>query len=403
MLWTEKYKPEKIIEVIQQPIEIVKRTTLKNKPLLIYGPTGIGKTSAIHALAKDLDYEIYEINASNLRNKEQIKKLLGFASKQKSLFKKGKIILIDELEGLSSADRGAVKTIIDVIKESSFPIVLITNDFDLEKIQPIKKQCLFLEFPKLEKGLIKERLIEICKKEKLKYEEEAISYLARSCLGDLRSAINDLQTLSNEKITKESILNLGIRDKTEEINHILLKIFKTTDLNIAHNSLENSSVNLIDYGRSARSPAIFSDDNALIYWIDENLPRNYSPGDLEEAYNMLSKADVFQGRIRRRQTYRYLVYISYLISAGVANAKKEKPIQLIFKKTRRSPKQNFRLWSLISRRKYIVADKLSPMTRLSTKRNLEEIPYIKFLLKRDIQLQHSLEFDKQDTDFINKL
>jgi len=214
-----------------------------------------------------------------------------------------------------------------------------------------------------------------------------------------------LQVLSNKKITKEAILELGTREKTEEIKNVLLKIFKTKDINIAYEAISDkkSVVNLIDFGKTNRSPAVFSDDNALIYWIEENIPRNYQLNELSQAFDILSKVDVFQRQIMKSQHYRFLVYIGSLLSAGIANAKDKKPEKIILKKTRRSPKQNFRLWSLVSKRKYLIADKLATQTRLSTQRNLEELPYLKILLKNSKELQEQLELEKQDIDYLNKI
>jgi len=406
MLWTEKYKPSNLNEVLQHPVNNLKELVLGiRKAVLIHGPTGVGKTVVAHALANELNHELYELNASNLRNKDQIISLLGASTQQRSLFSKGKIILIDELDGLSSVDRGAVKAIIEIIQNTKFPIILTTSSFDSDKLEPLKKYCYILEFEPLKPESISKKLTEICEKEKLHYDPIAITYLARYSSGDLRAAITDLQVLSNQKITKESVLELGTREKTEEIKNLLLKILKTKDISVAYEALSNKklAINLIDYGKTNRSPVIFSDDNALLYWIEENVPRNYRITDLEKSFDLLSRVDIYQRQIMRSQHYRFLVYISALLSAGIANSKEHKPEKIILKKTRRSPKQNFRLWGLVSKRKYLIADKLSTMTRISTQRNLAELPYLKFLLKNNKILQGELEFEKQDIDYINKL
>src|SRR3989344_643021 len=108
------------------------------KPLLIYGPSGTGKTSSIHLLAKEMDYEIIEINASDCRNKEAIESIVGNASKQASLTKKGKILLVDEIDVISgNSDRGCMNALIELAEESRFPIIATMTD--LEKLEDIKK------------------------------------------------------------------------------------------------------------------------------------------------------------------------------------------------------------------------------------------------------------------------
>ncbi len=106
--WTEKYRAQKFIDIKGQELAVSK---LKNffanfpsskKALLLHGPAGVGKTSMAHVISNEFDLEIYELNASDFRNKEQLEKKLKPASEQKSLFKKGKLLLVDEVDGLSS-------------------------------------------------------------------------------------------------------------------------------------------------------------------------------------------------------------------------------------------------------------------------------------------------------------
>ena len=87
----------------------------KKKALLLYGPSGTGKTTSVHALAHDVGLEIVEVNASDTRNKENINDIVGNYSKQGSLFARKKLIMIDEIDGLNIKDRGAVSEIIKVI------------------------------------------------------------------------------------------------------------------------------------------------------------------------------------------------------------------------------------------------------------------------------------------------
>src|SRR3989344_5102025 len=116
--WVEKYAPKKISQIIGQDScieklrENIKNFKAKRKAAIIYGPSGCGKTIAVHALANELNLELIEVNASDTRNKEQIEQIVGNASKQRSLFFSSKIILLDEIDGLSgSQDRGGISAI----------------------------------------------------------------------------------------------------------------------------------------------------------------------------------------------------------------------------------------------------------------------------------------------------
>src|SRR3989344_1181590 len=111
MNFAEKYRPSSLKEVIGNQVTLMKlrKAVSEKKPVLLYGLTGTGKTSAVQALAKDLNYELIEVNASDTRNKDSIHSVIGSAASQMSLFSKGKIILIDEVDGLSGQkDRGGI-------------------------------------------------------------------------------------------------------------------------------------------------------------------------------------------------------------------------------------------------------------------------------------------------------
>ena len=153
MLWTDKYSPKKISEVVGNSESLVELEEFifnykaqKKNSIFIYGPTGSGKTCAVHSIANENNLEVLEINASDVRNKAGINEVIGGSIHQASLFSKGKIILIDEVDGLSGTkDRGGVKALCSLIAESSFPIVLTANDPWSSKLSPLRKKSKLIE------------------------------------------------------------------------------------------------------------------------------------------------------------------------------------------------------------------------------------------------------------------
>jgi len=317
--WIKKYEPQTEKDLVGQDKQLSNLKTFikyyknnKKKTCILFGPSGCGKTSSVYALANDLKYEVVEVNASDFRNKDQINSRIGSAIKQRSLFSKNKIILIDEIDGLSGTkDRGAVSEIIKVIKNSSFPIILTAmNPFE-QKLSSLRSKSDLIEYSSLSYNHICQRLNHIATKESIKTTENDLKILARRAGGDLRSALNDLQTLTtkDKSLKKDDINELYQRNKLESVPSALVKVFKTTDPLIAKTAFEN----------------VDEDLDKLILWIDENLPKEYTnPEDLARAYEKLSRADVFRGRIRRWQHWRFLSYIYELITAGIATAKDEK-------------------------------------------------------------------------------
>ncbi|MBI2660235.1 replication factor C large subunit [Candidatus Woesearchaeota archaeon] len=365
----------------------------KKKSALVYGPSGTGKTCSVYAIANELGYEVIEVNASDFRNTEQINQKVGNAIKQQSLFAKGKIILVDEIDGLSGReDRGGIQAITKLIENSAYPIVLTaTNPFD-NKFGSLRSKSSMLKFKPLDYMSIFKILKRICDKEKIKYEDEVLKILCRRCGGDVRAAINDLQLLAHEKreLTKESLEELSERNRTENIMIALNKIFKTTDLKIAISAFDNVEEDL---------------DEQLL-WIDENLPKEYTnPKELAKAYEMLSKADVFSRRIRRWQHYRFLVYINALITAGIAAAKKEKYEHLVeYKPTGRILK----LWwaNQKSAKKKEIAGKIAEKTHSSKKEILKStMPYLPVMFRnREMRnnIVRDLALDEEEIEWLAK-
>ncbi len=374
-LWTHKYLPCSGKEVLQPNIKTVRDFIINfgksraKKAIIIYGPTGSGKTSSVHALSKELGLEIVELNASDFRNSDSISSIAGSASQQMSLFGKGKIILIDEIDGISGQqDRGGVAEICKVIDKSKFPIIMTTNDPFDQKFSQLRKSCLLIEYSALTRKDIYSVLEKICKLESISYNEPALKTLSLRAGGDLRGAINDLRMLthSENNLCRKDVEELADRDRESSIIRSLLMIFKSTDMKLALSAFDN----------------IDEDLEKCLMWIDENLPDEYRDAeDIHGAYQCLSKSDVFLGRIRRSQHWRFLVYVNALLSAGVALSKKTKNRQAVkYNRTTRPLKiyiansKNAKLKS--------IAQKLAGKTNSSLKTAMrEQIPYLRMIFR----------------------
>jgi replication factor C large subunit len=152
MPWTEKYAPKKVSEVVNQKKAIerflnwYKSWKPGKKAALFHGPPGTGKTCLIEAFGREKNLEVIEMNASDFRTAKQIREVIGQAMRQKSLFKKGKIFMIDEIDGLASEDRGGTGEIIKIIKESHYPIVLTANNPWDPKLRSLRTYCQLIQF-----------------------------------------------------------------------------------------------------------------------------------------------------------------------------------------------------------------------------------------------------------------
>ncbi len=315
MVWTVRYKPKNLKEFVNQneAVDVFLKWMKhwpRGKALLFAGPAGTGKTSLVEAFAKEKNLDLIQLNASDYRSASAIKEVLGKSVLQQALFKKGKIFFIDEIDGLSGReDRGGVGEIIDMIKESRHPIILTANSPWDSRLRSLREHCQMVEFKKISVWDIEKRLKEICEKEKIEADKEVLRQLARISNGDLRSAINDLETVSQGK-TKVTLqdLDLGIRERETSVFDALRMIFKTKTALAA-----KLSINSVD-----------KDPEEIFWWIENNIANEYEDKEeIAKAYDMLSKADLFRQRIYSRQYWRFKAYMIDLMTGGVATAKKE--------------------------------------------------------------------------------
>ena len=118
----EKYRPKKYQDLVAQEkavaeIKLFLQEFPKKKAILLHGPPGTGKTSLAIVTAKENGWEIFELNSSDLRNRIKLEEILKPASSQSSLFKKGKILLVDEVDGVTGTDIGGIPELVRIINQ----------------------------------------------------------------------------------------------------------------------------------------------------------------------------------------------------------------------------------------------------------------------------------------------
>jgi replication factor C large subunit len=174
----------------------------------------------------------------------------------------------------------------------------------------LRNYCQLVEFKKIHVFDIEKRLKQICENEKIVAEKEVLREIAKRAEGDLRAAINDLETVARgkKKITLEDLKVLGNRDVEASVFDALKTIFKTKSALAAKISISN----------------VDKDPEEIFWWIENNISREYEkPEEIAKAFEILSKADLFRQRVVKRQDWSLKKYMIDLMTAGVANAKKE--------------------------------------------------------------------------------
>ncbi len=394
--WTCKYRPRRLEEVIGQKAvgdfeKWYDNWEVGGKASLLWGKTGVGKTSAVHALAEEKKLDMVEINASDFRNAQNIEDIVGHSTKQMSLFRRGKLILIDEVDGLSgNADRGGVKSLISVIKETKFPIVLTANDAYNKKLRSLRKYCELIKFGSVHLNSATKRLEEICEKESLDCDRQILKKIARETGGDFRSAVQDLELVSRGKdvVEEKDLKVIGYRESKRDIFEVLKVIFKTGNIRNSIGMLRNAD----------------KDPDEIFWWLEQNITTEYEdPKEVARAFDYLSIADTFKGKIRSRQNWRFRKYMIDIMCGGVSISKKE----MYRKFSPYRPPKRLAMYGVTKvQRKEIgeVSRKIGEKLHVSTGVVMKEyFPALRFILKKKEwkeNLRKELELSEDDMNHI---
>lgn len=310
MLLSDKYAPRTLDEVVGNTASVDRlrlfgldaKKGLVGRPMMVCGPSGVGKTCSVNAMANTFGFETLELNASDYRDSDTLRKTLLPAGNTSNLFKKTVLIILDEIDELSSKfDSGAEKVITEMAKKSKQPVIFIANDFWNRKITFLREIVEKCEFKKLSTDEVYKTLMKILSAEGQKMPGDIVNEIALKSSGDLRGAINDLELMMGAE--PELRENLGYRSRKAEIFGVLDRIFQTNSFATARAAAQDADVDL----------------SMLINWVEENVPNRYATKKGRyDAMENLSSASKYLENASRTGHYDYLKYSSLFASAGVS-------------------------------------------------------------------------------------
>jgi len=249
-LWVEKYRPQKLDDIINQRHVIEKLRVWVNQKsvpnMLFAGSAGVGKTTMALALAKGLFGDTWkenfsETNASDERGIDVVRGKIKDFARVMPIGTAFKIVFLDEADALTPEAQQALRRTIE--RYSNVCRFILSCNYSSRIIEPVQSRCVVFRFKSLTKPDIEIYINRIAQKENLEIEKEAVDAIIDLCEGDLRKVANLLQACATHgKITKELVYETSAQAKPDDIRQ-MLKTVLTGNFEDARKQLFNLTIN----------------------------------------------------------------------------------------------------------------------------------------------------------------
>jgi len=372
-MWSEKYRPQRLIDLIGNEdarksfVEWFKKWRKGTKPLLLVGPPGIGKTTMANLASRDFSFDMISLNASDVRNKKNIQEILEPVLGNQTILGQP-MIFIDEVDGIHGrSDYGGVEALINILKESTIPIILAANNGSSDKMKKIKKVVKTIVLRPLPPRLLRLYLNMILEKENAQINPGILIKLISKSNGDIRSMLNSSQALVT-----------GFEPSIE-------RTFESLDIEEGINAFYKSQS--IDEARVVLYSMRIDPREKINAFYSSIITSSISHLEMENFLQIISEADLLYGRIMKTQEWRLLRYLDSILLG-------------LYKKDTAIRYSQYNLsWQILNRLRWdgskfkAISKNLSKQLHISSSTFATfYLPYILFCMKNDF-----LELELDDT------
>ena len=290
-----------------------KNDLLIKKGIYLYGASGIGKTTFIINLLKEMNFDIILYNSCDVRNKKTIENITKYNISDinvASMFNKKQkpiAIIMDEIDGMNSGDKGGINLLIKLIRPKktkkqkkedliNVPLICISNYHQDKKIKELMKTCNTFEL----KRPTNNQLYHLIKNDLKIKNNSIITNLISYINYDLRKYNNIVKIYNeNKDVFNHFMMNHILQNKlyTEDTKELVGNLFNT-DYNI------NQHIDIINE-TDRTIVALLWHENIIDLIENKNIDKKKSYVHYEEMLNNICFSDYIDRITFQKQIWQF--------------------------------------------------------------------------------------------------